>query len=89
MAGVLPAAEGWESRLLLSAIEWRIGASENQQPKRPLAVSTNLVQLLRDKNDHLTLKAAQGDADSQYGLARETCESLLKWVDGGEKAGRR
>jgi len=81
IAGTLPDAEGWESRLLLSAIEWRIGASENQQPKRPIAASSDLLDLLRAKKTQLGLKRAQGDADSQYGLAMQTCEKLLAWID--------
>lgn len=81
MASVLPTAEGWESRLLLSAVEWRIGASENRQPKRPIVVSSDLVGLLRVKKDHLLLKKAQGDADSQYELALQNCEKLLGWID--------
>jgi hypothetical protein len=77
----LPKADAFESRVLLAAISYRIGAMERNHPKHLLPVSPELLKLLRDKHDDLALRAGQGDHNGQYKTALGECEVLLKWID--------
>lgn len=88
MAEVLPTADGWQSRQLLSSIEWRLGAAERQKPQRPIGATADLVELLKAKRESLMLKAAAEGLDRQsrdihyeYRMALQKCAALIEWVE--------
>lgn len=74
----LPTAEAHHSTLLLTTIGRRLGADPNARPKRPLAITNELVDLLNAKRNALaTLQEQEPD---RYGPPLQKCEALIAWI---------